>query len=276
MSNFRKNILIASLFLFGLYACRGDKLGNTSLVVTKNGGKLQSEIKYIDDTIRHGLAKYYYYPTDILKDEIEFNHGIKEGWHKHYRKDGTLESKVHYKNSLADGMDYRYYEDGVKIQSESFSVKGESYGLAKWYYKNGQLEVLNMTDFSGETFYVIHYDDQGVKIKDGGIVFSRNLFACYTTDSTETPIGSSPVHTGKEISIKIPTAQLPETKTTIRMGELNKGSMMELPIENYTATYKTTFSAKGEHQLVTIGEIKDLHGNTIKRDSITTAVTVVE
>ena len=45
-------------------------------------------------------------------------------------------------------------------------------------------------------------------------------------------------------------------------------------LENYTATYNTLFSEKGEHTLLTIGEIKDLQGVLLKRDSVATKLVV--
>lgn len=59
------------------------------------------------------------------------------------------------------------------------------------------------------------------------------------------------------------------------MGELNK-NIVGLPIENYTATYKQTFTDVGKHTLVIVGEIKDLQGKTIKQDSTAVVLNVIE
>ncbi len=273
-----EKIIVCSLLLC-LGACEYKRSDNKSFKVTKDGdGNLQSEINYINDTIMQGVAKYYYYPkpANVLKDEIDYNMGIKDGWQKHYRENGTLESNVHYKNGLADGLDYRYYEDGTKIKSENHWLKGKQYGVGKWYYKNGQLETFNVSDFYNNVLYVIQYDEQGNKTKEDGVVFSPKFTAFYTSasDSTQTPIRDNTVKANKEITTQITVAQPPQTKTTIRMGELNKRNMVELPIEVYTATYTQTYPKSGKYTLVTIGEIKDLKGNILKRDSITTAIVV--
>ncbi len=271
-----KSIVIAVLLLT-MNACR-QRVGNDSFKVIKDGdGNLQSEIHYINDTVMHGLAKYYYYPNpkNVLKDEIEFNHGIKEGWYKHYRKDGTMESKTFFKNNLPDGENYWYYEDG-KPKEETFWIKGKQYGSGKWYYKSGKLETFNMTDFYDNVFYVIQNDEQGNKVKEDGVVFSTKFIAMYATDSSQTPIVEDAIKAGKEVIIRVTIAQPPQTKTTIRMGELKKGKMIELPIENYTATYKQTYTEAGKHTLVTVGEIKDLQGNLVKHDSTTVIMNVIE
>lgn len=275
--NIVRSAIAVILFLF-LNACERKRIGNDSFVVTKDGdGNLQSEINYINDTIMHGLAKYYYHPNpkNVLKDEIEFSHGVRAGWYKHYRKDGTLESKTYFKNNLPDGENYWYYENG-KPKEETFWIKGKQYGAGKWYYKSGKLETFNVTDFYNSILYVIQYDEQGNKTKEDGVVFSLKFVAVYTSDSTQTPIVDDGVKANKEIAIKTTVAQPPQTKTTIRMGELNKNNMMELPIKNYTATYKQTFAEAGKHTLVTVGEIKDLQGNLVKQDSTAVVINVIE
>lgn len=263
--------------LFGLIACEHKRIGNDSLVVIKDGeGNLQSEIHYINDTVMHGLVKYYYYPNpkNVLKDEIEYQYGKKEGWNKHYRKDGTLESRTHWKNDLPDGGNYWYYEDG-KSREETFWIKGQQYGSGKWYYQNGQLETFAVTDFDGKCSYLLKYDSLGNKIKEEGVVFSPKVIAVYTSDTTQSPFIDDGVKANKEVVIKITVAQPPQTKTTIRMGELNK-KMVELPVENYTAAYTQTFSEAGKYTLVIVGDIIDQQGNIVKHDSMTVDFNVIE
>ncbi|MFN8154893.1 MAG: hypothetical protein U0Y08_11440 [Bacteroidia bacterium] len=271
-----KNTVFFSI-LFGLTACEQKRIGNNSFVVIEDGeGNLKSEIHYINDTVMHGLAKYYYYPNpkNVLKDEIEYQNGRKEGWNKHYNKDGKLESKTHWKNDLPDGANYWYYEDG-KLKEETFWIKGQQYGSGKWFYKNGQLETFAVTDFYGKCLYLLNYDSLGKKINEEGVVFSPKFVTVHTSDTTQTPILDDGVKAKKEITIKITVAQPPQTKTTIRMGELNK-KLIVLPVENSTATYTQTFNETGKHTLVILGEIKDQQGNIKKHDSTTVDLNVIE
>jgi len=271
-----RSVLFASVVFLYLSACFYQRVDKDSFVVTKDGrGTLQSEIPYINDTMIQGLAKYYYYPNpkNVLKDEIEFNNGRKEGWHKHYRKDGALESKIRFKNNLPDGDNYWYYENG-QIASESFWIKNRQYGDTKLYYRNGKLKHYYSSDFFDNTMYVIKWDSLGNKIKEEGVVFSPKFVVVYANDST--PIVEDGIKAGKEVQVKVTVAQPPQTKTIIRMGELNKGNIMELPIENYTVNYKKNFVKPGKYTLVIAGEIKDQQGNLVKYDSTTVVLNVFE
>jgi hypothetical protein len=271
-----RSIVYASAILC-LNACEHKRVGIDSFVVTKDGnGNIQSEINYINDTIMHGLVKYYYSPSpkNVLKDEINFNNGKKDGWHKHYRKDGTLESKIHWKKGLQDGETFWYFTDGKKIESESFWVNNKQYGDAKLFYLNDQLERYYSLDYFDNTLYIIKWDSLGNKIKEEGVVFSPKFVIVYTSDSLQTPLINNEIISGKEVAIKITSAQPPQTKTFIRMGEVN--NMIELPIKYFTAIYKKTFTKPGKYTLVTVGQIKDMQGNVVKQDSILTDITVLE
>ena len=263
------NYILYAIVLLCLSNCVTEtkRVDNRSIIIDRDGpeGHIKSEIPYINDTIIDGTAKYYYYPTDIVKDEIEFNNGVKEGWHKHYKEDGTLESKVQFSNDVQDGETYWYYPDS-KIKEHTHWVMGKQYGSAKYYYPNSKLKTYNAIDFYDNTLYVLRYDEQGNKVQDDGVVFSPEYG--YVPHRDSMPING-------ETFIQIAVAEPPDTKTTIRMGELGK-ELKELEIKRYTATYQDTFTTVGKHTLVTVGKIYDLEGNLIKRDSVTTEITVIE
>jgi antitoxin component YwqK of YwqJK toxin-antitoxin module len=156
MKRLFRYIIIFQLVLLLIY-CTRKRVGNDSFVVISDGkGNIASEENYINDTILHGLAKYYYtdaHNKNVLKEEIEFKYGLKDGWHKTYRKDGTLESKSHWNNGLQNGMSYWYYENG-NIQSESFWLKNKQYGNTQIYYNNKFLENYYSVDYFGNTLYI--------------------------------------------------------------------------------------------------------------------------
>jgi hypothetical protein len=265
--------LVICLFTY----CNKKRIGNDSFIVIKDGeGNLQSEIQYINDTIQHGLAKYYYYPNpkNVLKDEIEYNYGKKSGWHKHYRNDGTLESKTHWKNNVEDGQSVWYY-DNKMIEQETYRINGVQYGSAYYYFPNGKLKLYNCIDSWGENIYVQKYDSLGHKIREEGLVYSPKLVVLYVNDTTQTPIVENWIKANEKIAIKMTVAQPPQTKTTIRMGELNK-NMVTLPIENYTATYIHTFNTIGKNTILIAGEIKDMHGKRVKYDSTSVNLDVIK
>lgn len=265
------------IFSLVFNSCFQKKVDDRSFVVTKDGqGNLQSEIHYINDSVEDGLAKYYYYPfpKNVLMDEIEFRNGLKEGWHKHYRHDGTLESVIQWKNNLEDGYNYWYYSNG-KLEQKTFRIRGKQYGDAYFYYPNGKLKLYNCFNSWGENIYALKYDENGNKIIDEGVVYSPKFITVYTNDSTQTPILEEGIKVNNEIAIKFTVAQPPQTKTIIRMGELNKKNIKELPIEKYTVTYKHFFTDVGKHIFVIVGEIKDFNNNLVKYDSTTTTLNVI-
>lgn len=267
---------ILIIFTLSNISCKRVRVDNKSFIVEEDSnGNLVSEINFINDTIKHGLAKYYYnpLPANILEEEIEYNYGMMEGLYKHYRKDGTLESKTEFKNNIVDGENYWYYENG-KTRNESYWEKGKQYGGAKWYYSNGQLKSYIVLDYFGKRFYSIKWDSTGNKIKEDGEVFSKNFIAIYSDDTSQTPIIENSVMKNKNVITRITVAQPPQTKTVIRMGELNKNNLVELKINKFSANYVSLFSKSGEFNLVTVGVIKDLKGNTLKYDSIVTSITV--
>lgn len=269
-------LISATLVGFLFISCETHRIGNDSLVKTSDGkGNLQSEINYVDDTIKHGVAKFYYYPhpANVLKDEIEYKSGVKDGWHTHYREDGTMESKINFKNGLQDGLTYWYYEN-ENLKEESFWVKGKSYGIGKWYFPSGNLQTFNVTDYYGEVLYIIQYDEKGTIVSEDGVVFSPNFIATYADDTLGTPVVENSVKTEEEILIKVTVAEPPNTRTSIRMGIYP--DLQTLPIEHSTATFRKTFTKEGEFVLVTIGQIVDADGEIVRRDSISTKIVVKE
>ncbi len=247
---------------------------NVNSQVTKyfaSNGKVESICNFINDTIEIGTSRYYYENGNI-KDSIEYNKGKKEGWQKSYYKNGTIESKIYFKNDLVDGKSYRYHENG-KLKAETFWIRDKQYGDGYFYYSNGTLKLYNCLESFGENIYAVKYDSLGNKTKEEGIVFSPNFLLLYTSDTIQVPVFKNTIKKNKEIVIKFTIAQPPQTKTTIKMGELNK-NLIDLPIEVYTATYTQSYAKPGTYTLLTVGEIKDLKGNILKRDSIITAIVV--
>lgn len=266
----RKIILMNCIGILLLSCLSENKEANftvgTSHEVIKVGDKLKSEIEYIDDSVMHGVAKYYYYPTDVLSDEIEMRYGKKNGWHKHYRKDGTLESKTYFIKNIPNGKNIWYFNDGVNIEVENNWKDSIQYGQTKWLYNNGTIQTLSYSNLFGEVFYMVDYDSLGQKTHEEGFVFSPTLYT--KNDGSKLPKNDI-------LLIKVSVAELPNLYTTIKMGVLGE-ELKTLKIEDYTATYRNTFNEVGTYTLKTIGEIRESNGNLYKKDSITVDITVVD
>jgi hypothetical protein len=250
--------IIFFILVTGFSCTQKEKL---NLVVTRDEqGKITSEVHYINDTIKHGLAKYYYTNGDISR-EIEYVNGVREGWFKHYKPGGILENKIHYRNGLQDGPTYWYYNNGA-IESKGNWLEDKPYGSSNFFYPSGKIKYYQCRDFAGNVLYLVKWDEHGYKIKEEGVVFSPEFYVS-NHDSANTLLAN------QEVVIQITVAEPPETKATIWMGEINE-NLKELLIENNTAKYKCIYPQAGNYRLVTIGEIKDKEGVILKRDSITT------
>lgn len=263
--------LFLYLFCFSfLLSCSGNKnsdfSGNHKVVVKDENGNLKHEISYLNDTLKHGRAKYYYYPTNIPKCEMNFNYGKKEGWQKYFREDGTLKSKTHFRENIQDGLTYWYFEDGKTVKEKSNWKKGKPYGDAFYYYRNGSLETFNSDDAFGDTFFVIKWDSLGNKIYEDGMVFSPQFLS---------NLSASKIKTNEPLILRITVANPPNTKSRIFM-EIKGKTLQELDVIDNTAIFNTSFTSPGLYNLITVGELKDLQGKLINRDSITTEIEIID
>lgn len=262
------NILFV-LFLNIVISCTQKKVDNKSYVVTKDGNEIiQSEINYINDTVMDGVAKYYY-KNGIIKEEINFSKGLKEGTNTSYYQDGSIESKTQFKKGVRDGIYESYFPNG-KIKEKGNWLNNKAFGNAFFYYENGLTETFNCYDFEEHNRYLIKYDSNGKKIKEEGTVLGQFLLDG-KFDS---------ILMNKPMVAKVSVAVPPDSKVVVFVGKLiipNKITEADtLPVLNNIATYTQTFKEKGNHRLVTVGQIKDLQGNLVKQDSIYTDITVIE
>lgn len=63
---------------------------------------------------------------------------LMNGIRTNYRPDGTLLSKVPYKDSLRHGTGYSYYPEGG-VQLEITYAKGRKHGMEKYFYEDGKV-----------------------------------------------------------------------------------------------------------------------------------------
>lgn len=233
------NKTIIMFFLFIFFSC-GDKLKNDKNIVKE------------------------YYSNGILKSEFNYKNGKEEVLAKYYREDGTLESEINYKNDVPDGYSFWYHEDGLSIEGKGFWLYGKQFGSNESYYKDGTNKMYTSLDFIGETFFVIKWDEEGQQIKYEGLVFSPNIGLTETKPKV-----------GEKIQVRVAVATPPETKTIIKMGLLEEDKQM-LDIVDFSAMLPITFKDTGNYTMVTIGELYDLKGMLIQRDSLATNIVVSE
>lgn len=205
-----------------------------------------------------------FYLNDVLKSETNYKNGKKEGLAKYYRENGTLEKEINYKSDLLNGYCFWYHLDGKTIETKGFWVNDKQFGSNEWYYKDGTRKLYTSLDFIGETFFVIKWDEKGQQTKYEGLVFSPNIGLTELNPKV-----------GEEIQVRVAVAQPPLTKTVIKMGLLGKENK-EVKIIDFSATYPVSFKKSGKYTIVTIGELYDLKGMLLQRDSLTTDINVSE
>jgi hypothetical protein len=262
-----KGKLQCLLFLLLSVAC-GLETEHKNLVVKKdNEGNVVSEITYLNDTLMHGSAKYYYKNGNV-KEEINYDSGLKNGWHIRYFENGRVKSKVPFKKGLREGTSQWYFPNG-KVSEEANWLNNKPFGNSIFYYENGSVETFNCFDFQEHNRYLIKYDINKKKIREEGTVLGQLLY--------ETNLDSIPTNT--PIILKISVADPPNRDVNVVIGKLVNDELKEirrLPVENNIVTYKETFLIKGKYTLLTIGEMKDEQGIILKRDSIRTDITVID
>lgn len=272
-----RTITACSLVLFLII---GGCANNPDETISKNGhqirkeffsnGNLASQCSYINDTIKDG-ACLRFYETGELKEELNYKNGKKNGLQKEYFENGRIAMLYSFKDGVQEGNVISYYESG-HIEYEGSFKSGEPYGDAKFYYSNGKLKNYNCIDFFGGVVYVIKWDSLGNKVKEEGIPFSPKI-------SSEDGYSGDSIPAGEEVEFSITVAQPPNTNTLIKIGELNeKGeieNLIEYPIKESTVVYRNTFTRKGKHTLVIVGEIKDSEGRIISQNTIQTNLIVL-
>lgn len=55
------------------------------------------------------------------------------------RSDGTIKTRINYKNGLKNGMSYLYYRDGKSLQLELPYLAGVRHGVSKKYFRDGTI-----------------------------------------------------------------------------------------------------------------------------------------
>ncbi|MBL4653227.1 MAG: hypothetical protein JKY53_10250 [Flavobacteriales bacterium] len=231
----------------------------------KNSTVRLPEINYINDTIKHGLARYYY-PNNVLKSEVSYNNGEKEGKCIYYYENGVLKSETFYKNDVPAGVSKKYYGDGKTLKSKTFWLEGKQFGEGEWYHKNGKLATYGSMDFYGNTLFVIDWDTLGNQTKYEGVVFSPEYY--FSADT-------SGIKLNEELIIKIAVATPPKTKTILKMGWLDS-DLQEMSIKDYMVTYSITVTNPEKFTLVTVGELYDLQGKLLQMDSVAMDIKVAE
>jgi hypothetical protein len=249
-----------------LYSCKEGK-EKTKLKVQTFSDGIRTEIYYLNDSIKHGLAKAYY-PSGELNVELNYSNNKKNGEAKYYFSNGKLEAEVNYIDDLLDGESKHFFENGT-LKSKTYWNHGREYGSAFFYDNKGRLTSYDCIDFEGNTMYVFKVDSVGDVIKEEGVVFSPTIKI--------EPDNSFKIKTDSAITFKITVAERPGYKVNLWTQYSSQGAITERksqPIQNSTVTEKKIFSQTGNYGLIVIGEFRDQSDRIVLKDSVFRMITV--
>jgi antitoxin component YwqK of YwqJK toxin-antitoxin module len=100
------------------------------------GDKPEQKAEPSDPNIR--VVKEFY-PNGRLKSSTEALGKLRHGESREYRKDGTLEILITYRNNRKHGPAKNYYPDGKTVKTELTYDNGYKQGESRWYYPDGSL-----------------------------------------------------------------------------------------------------------------------------------------
>lgn len=122
--------------------------GSCTSGADKSSGK--EVFSFSDTTWRDGKAEVYD-EHGRLTDRIEFNQGIRHGWHVHYREDGTVDYRNKYHQGQLGGTSFAYYPNG-DVEVRGYWLDGKQFGQTVWFTKDGTDSLRGYYDFDGEGF----------------------------------------------------------------------------------------------------------------------------
>jgi len=284
-------VLLCILLITGLTGCESgrNKSDSFSELTVKKGFYINGELKYegqfLNDSIREGFFKVYdingnltreyrfidnekegkqteYYSSGPIENEAYFKSGLQHGKSTWYYENGIKKSESNWKKGEIDGAFTNYYKNGIK-ESEGNWKKGEQYGAFTWYYENGKPRLFNVYDFDGINCYVIEWSKDGSKLKEEGLIFSRNASIGNKSDT---------VSLGEELLLHITVSNPPGSSTKMFVGDVNdsvnKYGLEQFPVEHNTVTFRKKFYTSGLKRFIIIGELRDLNDNYVSRDTV--------
>jgi hypothetical protein len=267
------NSSIVVLFSLFCFSCEysTEQLNNDTHFVRKefySNGKIKTEATYVTDSIIDGSYKMYFINGNV-ESESTYKNGKKEGVTKDYYPSGKLKSSTEFHDGKADGNAIWYYENGV-IESKYLWVKGLSFGDGFYYRKDGTLEQYQLSDFEGNTRFIIKYDG-----KENPIKFDGRLLAQFQLD-----VDFDSVLIGKKIEGELCIGTPPNFNVKVYLNELDVNNKiiqtLELPIKQNIAKYNKVFKTVGKYKFMSIGEMRNSKNELIRSDTIYTDIAVID
>jgi antitoxin component YwqK of YwqJK toxin-antitoxin module len=111
---------------------------------------------------RHGWV-ISFHPNGLLSDSVFYQNDTLNGKYVSYTDEGKLYSLKYYEKGKRQGLsqDWFYKKDGKGLMREEFYVTDKRHGLAKYYHKNGTLQLQAFFKNGIEDSTWIYYDSTG-------------------------------------------------------------------------------------------------------------------
>jgi len=243
-----KVILFAALLLC---SCRGRDRQFTRMQYY-TGGHVKSEVGYLDDTIKNGIANYYFgqdHNFSIYMEEF-------------------------FKNGVLDSTFKEYYPNGL-VKEQGMHRYGVPMGAFYFNYPDGKIKCFDAVGYNDRTFYAIFYDSLGNKTSEKGlnispVIANLNQKNSYTTTDT--------IHMAW--CIAEPPGYKNETQLTLLKKDDAKNEYTPLqPAEPgkpicSIIDYRKTFSQPGSYELMLVSKLSDTVTKNVRMDTSIAEVVV--
>ena len=152
-----------------------DSKGNIrKRIFYKDGERVASKLfskegnSTIEGTLPDGLVREYYDDLDIIKWEVNYTDGKRDGEYKEYYLDKQIEQSIIFKQDKRNGMTKRYSNNGTLILEADF----------KDGKHNGIFRKFNLCCFIRDPFVVFIYLEPKMR-RDGPVYFTSSCSKSY-------------------------------------------------------------------------------------------------
>lgn len=110
-----------------------------SVVVRRRADGTLSSVNQVDEMNRvHGIRVTYYADGKTPYTRTSFEHGIKNGFHERYYRNGQVFEHTSFRNGKRDGLTRKYYMNG-SLMAEFSALGGRLLPGLKEYARDGNL-----------------------------------------------------------------------------------------------------------------------------------------
>ncbi len=191
------------------------------------------------------IVEKKYFPNGNIRAEASYNKdSLKHGYGKLFYESGILKLELEYLNGRKDGIEKGYFPNG-KLKYKGFNKNNHLIGEQKDYFENSKLKLYSFYDPVGRGVYRAKYDSTGQLISEEGSL--KSYIVVRTTADFVFMLGDT-------LDVKIYVPNPPRLTKNLRLKILdekqNEISSKTLSILNGMATYQDVLLNHGKYFLV--------------------------